>query len=771
MTLGRSARAAATIGTALAAAMLVPWPARAQRPDSGTVRGTVQVAATGERLAGVAVALVGTRRGAVTSDSGVFVLAGVPAGAATLRVRQLGYQPRDERVEVPAGGEAVVTFALVEAAQTLATVRTEGVATERESFERTADVGRVKIAGPMLGRLPSIGEPDVLRTVQLLPGVLARNDFTAGYNVRGGESDQNLVLLDGIPVYNPFHLAGLFGTFLDETVGDVNLLTGGFPAPYGTRLSSVLDVTSENEMRPGVHGSAGVSMLASTLALDGRLTRQRTSWSAGVRRTYADAVVGALSDRVLPYHFQDAQLHTMTDLPGGATLGITAYAGSDVMDADLAQFGDSTRPGGGRFLFQWGNRLAGATLRIPLALGDSAEYVQRLSLTLFDTELDIAQGALRFDNAVSETNASGTLVVHRGRHTPSAGFELARHRVRYTAESPQTATVLFGLAQNPSAMSLFADDIWKVSERLLLRGGVRAEHVTGTGWYGLSPRASAKYFVSRDLAVTVAAGQYTQWIHAIRNEDIPLRIFDFWVASDPWIDVSTARHFVLGGERWLGDARFVRLEAWGKRYSDIPEPNHRDDPSVRGDEFRLVEGYSYGADLLLRQLELGPVSGWLAYGYSMSRRGREGDVYFPAQDRRHNLNLVAAWRPGRRYEVSGRFGFGTGTPYTPIVGQLVRRTYNAVTNQWDGTSITGQPDAIGGARNSARFPSFQRLDLSVARPYRRGRTTWSPYLQIVNVYNRKNVFTYLFDYESNPPSRSAISQFPFVPSIGLAVEF
>ena len=124
-----------------------------------------------------------------------------------------------------------------------------------------------------------------------------------------------------------------------------------------------------------------------------------------------------------------------------------------------------------------------------------------------------------------------------------------------------------------------------------------------------------------------------------------------------------------------------------------------------------------------------------------------------------------------KYDVIGRFGFGTGTPYTPIVGQIVRRTYNAVTGQWDGTSVSGEPEAIGGARNSERFPSFQRLDLSVARVYRRKRTTWSPYLQVVNAYNRKNVFTYLFDYENNPPSRSAVSQFPLVPSVGFTVSF
>jgi hypothetical protein len=768
------------------AAILAAWlgfsvvsVAGAQRAETGSIRGTVRVATTAEPLSGVAVALVGTRRGAITSDSGTFSFADVPAGSATLRVRHLGYQSRDETVTVVAGSEVGVAFALVEAPQTLSAVRTEGIAKDRESFEVTTDVGSVKLAGGLLTGIPTIGEPDVLRTVQLLPGVLARNDFTAGYNVRGGESDQNLVLLDGIPVYNPFHLGGLFGTFLDETIGDVSLLTGGFPSTYGTRLSSVLDVTTANESRTGVHGAVGVSMLASSIALDGRVRPASTSWSLGLRRTYADAVIGALTDKVLPYHFQDAQLHTASDLPGGATLSVTAYDGSDVLDANLEQLGDSSRPGGGRFLFRWGNRLAGATLRLPLAggrlgsiaLGDSAEYVQRLSATLFNTQLNIGEGALVLANDVSEITLGGDLAWRRGRHFPTLGWQFAQHHVTYDATSPQTATLLFGLKQNPAAMSLFADDLWRLTPKLLVRGGLRAEHVTGTGWYGLSPRASAKYFLSRDLALTLAVGQYTQWLHALRNEDIPLRIFDFWIASDEWVDVSTARHLVGGAERWFGDTRFVRVEAWGKRYSDIPEPNNADDPSLRGDEFKLVSGSSYGLDLLIRQLEVGPLGGWVSYGYAVSRRDRDGVRYFPAQDRRHNLNVVASYRTSRRYELSGRFGFGTGTPYTPIVAQIVRRTYNPVTNQWDGTSITGEPDAVGGARNSERFPSFQRLDLSVRRSFQRGRALLSPYLQIVNVYNRKNVFTYLFDYENNPPSRTAVSQFPLVPSLGMTVEF
>ncbi len=737
-------------------------------------------------------------RRAATDDAGAFIAEGLPEGPVVVRARALGHRPATRLVTVRAGDTVSVRLTLEPAVQELAAVQARERVGERARFEQVPEVGQVTITGRALRALPSIGEPDVLRTAQLMAGVVARNDFSAGYNVRGGESDQNLVLLDGIPVYNPFHLGGLFGTFVDQAVASVDLSVGGFPAEHGGRLSRVLDVRPKAEERRGVHGAAQVSLVSTSGAVGGAFGRTpdgdaRTSWNVAARRTYLDALVGALSDRTLPYHFEDAQLH-VTQRVGSGTLALTAYAGADVLDGSFAQFGDSARAGGGDFAFTWGNALAGLAWRQPLPAlarrvggADSAQLVQRASVTRFSTTLDLGDGTVRFVNDVTEARVAGQLSAtgaRGGRHTPRVGYEAARVSVAYDAGSNASPSDLFTLRQQPTLLAAYVDDTWRLHPRLLARVGARLEGVGGARWGALSPRASVRWFATPDLALTLAGGQYTQAMHAVRNEDAPVRIFDFWVGSDRYVRPSRATHLVLGAERWMGALAFARVEAWGKGFTDVPEPNDGDDPAVRGDEFNRLRGRAYGVDVLLRRLEGTRVAGWVAYGYAVSTREPAGaspgatgvsflrsGSFWPAQDRRHTLNVVGTWRAGRAWVASARFGFGSGTPFTDIEGQLVRRVYDGMRNSWDTGTRTREPEALGGPRNGVRYPVFHRLDLGLSRSFQRGATTWTPSLSLVNAYNRRNTFVYTFDYTAQPPTRQAVSQFPLLPSVGLAVEF
>ncbi|MDQ8162017.1 MAG: TonB-dependent receptor, partial [Gemmatimonadota bacterium] len=331
----------------LAALLLLTGQVPPPRADStGALQGRVTDAATTAPVPSATVVVMGTRIGTLAGEDGRFVLPALPAGPARVIVGRLGYRSDTIAVVVRAGDTTTVAVALRPATAQLQTVRVAAAATERDQFRLSASPGVVSVRGETIKRVPVIGEPDVLRVVQLLPGVVATNDFTAGYNVRGGESDQNLVLLDGFPIYNPFHLGGLFGTFIDETVGEFELLPGGFPARYGSRLSSVLSVIPKTEERSGVHGAASVSLLASTLSLGGTV-RGATSWNVAARRTYADRFVSLLSDQQLPYYFTDMQAHVRHRLRNGGALSVTAYGGRDVLDASLASFGDSTQAGGG----------------------------------------------------------------------------------------------------------------------------------------------------------------------------------------------------------------------------------------------------------------------------------------------------------------------------------------------------------------------------------------------------------------------------------------
>jgi len=626
--------------------------------------------------------------------------------------------------------------------------------------------------------------------VQSLPGVTARNDYSAGYNVRGGESDQNLVLLDGIPIYNPFHLGGLYSTFIEETVGDIRLLTGGFPASYGGRLSSVLDVSSAEEGRQGVHGTVGVSLLSSRVVLGGALPSGVDSWNIAVRRTYADKVAEALSKESLPYHFQDVQLHASHLLHGGGSLSITGYAGVDIVDGSEPESdrGFELQPGGNvvrepeRFAFDWGNQALGMTLVLPmdrragrgwgprLHLLDSAMFTQRVSISQFSTHLDLGSfDPFGFSNRVTDLRLSSVLSGQRGAHGLSAGYEFSHYIVRYRVQSPVPALHLSSFDQRPSALALFIDDLWRPSDRLVVRPGIRVEQLSGAAWRGISPSISAKYFLAPDLALTGSAGRYAQWMHSLRDEDLPLRIFDFWVASDPVTPVSRATHLTGGAERWMGKSHFVRAELYHKRYQDLLEPNGADDPLRRGDEFVTVSGTSYGADLFLRRLEHGRFSGWVTYGYGLSTRSRDGRRYFPAQDRRHSLTLVSALRTIGKSVLGAHFNWSTGTPYTAFEGYVRRREYDPFSFENTSTSYS---QLLGGERNAERYPAYHRLDLSAERSFRAGtRSTLTASLHLINVYNRRNVFTYQWDFFGLPPTKSAVPQFPLLPSITLRLDF
>jgi hypothetical protein len=327
--------------------------------------------------------------------------------------------------------------------------------------------------------------------------------------------------------------------------------------------------------------------------------------------------------------------------------------------------------------------------------------------------------------------------------------------------------------QRGTAWGLYLDDLWRATPRWLVQAGVRVEGLTAREGMFVSPRLSVKHFLTPDLALTAAAGRFTQWTHSLGREDTPVRIFDIWVASDTVTPVTQAWHALAGIERRIGSRRQARVEGFLKHYDRLLESNPSQDPARIGDEFLSLTGRAYGVDVLLRQFESGEsgVSGWLAYTWSVSTRTFDGVRYFPGHDRRHHLNAVVTWRTGK-YLVGARFGYASGTPYTGIIGQLVRRTFDPVSSTWDNP---GAPpidvDGIAAARNDARYPATQRLDLNVSREFQRGRATITPFVSLVNAYNAKNVFLYIFDYSQQPPTRRSISQFPIVPSAGVSVVF
>jgi len=784
------------VSSAPASSGAAQTPSPRQAAPFGAIAGSVTNGASGAPIR-ADVSIDRPRRATRSDSAGRFFLRDASPGRVRLRAVAFGYAPVDTAITVIAGDTVRLALGLRMLPQSLAPVRTVAKSPERIRFEEQVTPSVVSISGAEVRRVPAIGETDVLRSVALLPGVVARNDFSAGFNVRGGEADQNLVLLDGIPIYNPFHLGGLFGTFIDKAVSGVDVLTAAFPARYGGRLSSVLDVKSLEETRRGAHGAAEISLLSSSLFSGGSLGAGKLSWNVAVRRTYADKVVEWLRGRNdFPYHFQDAQLRARLLLPGGGTLGLTTYAGKDLLyhqedPAPANEFPGGTPSGfepvdddDETITFDWGNRVAGLTLDQPL--GARTAMSHRLAFTRFATHFDVPGESIYLAQSVSEIQLGGSLTHARDRHVFTGGYEAASYRTSYREQialgggageddvdfpDPLATDGDTTMRQRPAVAAVFAEDLWKLNEKWLLRGGLRGEYVSGANWLGVSPRLSVKYFVSPKLAITFAGGRYTQWMRAMRNEDLPLRVFDLWLGSDKTIPVSTSNHLVLGAEKWLSDTRFLRVEGYGKTYDKLSEPTSTVDPRIRPSLLRYYDGRSYGFDVYLRQLERNGFSGWIAYTYGVTTRERNGLSYWPAHDRRHNANIVAGYgRPDSRWALGSHLGVATGTPYTGWAGLMYRYRYDPVRNVWSGPG-SGGDETVRGPRNGERFPLYWRLDLSAERRFEIGGVSVKPYLNIVNVFNRKNVFLYTLEANQDPPLIKGASQFPFIPSIGLRMDW
>ncbi len=741
---------------------LVLAPLPASRDFTGGIRGQV-VDSAASPIAGAIVSLAALRSSAATDAGGRFTFERLPAGRVTLRVHAFGYVDQQQTAIVPAGGTADLVFRLTAAPARLTPVRTESRTARQITFEDRPSVSTTTMGARDVRGVPSAVEADVMRTVQLLPGVSARNDYSSTLNVRGGESEQNLILLDGYPIFNPFHLAGLFSTFIPAAIGEVTLLSGGFPASYGNRLSSVLDVRSSEEKRDGMHGTADVSLLSASATVRGTFGRSGGSWMLAGRRTYADKFVNAFNPDALPYHFRDVQGHLTYRLPGSVTLATTLYAGEDVVIA-------STSPDHLTF----GNRVLGATLT--KSIGDPTapggrrlELTQRVSSSRFHTAVLAPDEGFTLGATADELRLAGTVTAPGTSHDRTLGYELAAQRFDYATNTTVVLLPVDSFRQRATRASVFYDDLWRVRPSLLVQAGVRADLPVSGQRALISPRLSAKYFLSPDLALTAAVGRYTQSVHSLGREDVPLRLADFWTTSDSLLPFSTAMHYIAGLERRVGTSRTLRVEGFLKAYDNLLEPNPASDARVAGDEFLPTTGRSYGVDVLLQQFGAGRFSGWLAYTFAVStRRQADGVEYHPGQDRRHDLNLVGSWR-GSAWTVGTRFGLATGTPYTAAIGEFDRREYDPVMGTLDGRSGAESRVYLMGARNAERLPISHRLDLSLTRNGRLRGLAVSPYLSIVNAYNARNAFAYFYDYRRSPPTRSSAPQFPTLPSVGVDV--
>jgi hypothetical protein len=768
---------------------LCPAPLAAQ---AGAVQGRIRDD-EGSAVYGAQIRLTraGTAlRSAETDRLGFFRMAGVLPGSYTLAAGGIGYAEAGQAVAVGPGEVVEVELVLPRRA-----VEVQGITVgaersrERLRFEEIGGATVRELELVDLKRVPGIAEADPLRAVEVLPGVVSTSDFSAAFHVRGGSQDQNLILLDGVPVFSPFHLGGFFSVFNADMLDRAELQSGGFPAEHGGRVSSVLQIESDaGDGRFGV--DAGVSFLASRAAVSGGVPRSvagalglsNIHWKASARRSYFDWLLKPAFE--FPYHLQDFQGVAEAWTRRGDRLRITAYSGDDVLD--LTQL-DEDFPL--RIDWGWGNDVVGARWTHPRRGGGALDA--RVAWSRYGTGLTFPDfGDTDFRSEVSQLQARLDLDLR-----PSPVLQLrmgaSAERMAYDNLAESGGTEFAAGKGHAILGGAYAQASWSRPQAWLLEAGARLDRWypdPGTALQEVSPRLALKRFFSQgNGALKLAVGRYTQYVHSLRDEELPLGL-DLWVLAGERAPSVVSDQFQAGIEGYPREDWFLSVEAYLREFDGVVTFNPADDPNDALDDILSGTGRSWGADVLARK-EGGPVSGWVAVSYLKARRTFPDMLaaerptplvtYAPAFDRRLDADLVLRYPLPWGWEGGLRWNLGTGTPYTRALAAYALYSPRYVDRGgrlgWDGadedTDELGGYAVVLGERNGSRYPVYHRLDVSARKMLRRSWGTVTPYVDILNTYNRRNVLFYFYEYSESPPVRSGISMFPFLPTFGVEIHF
>ncbi len=727
-----------------------------QRRD---VVGTVRSATDSGGLGGVRVLIAEHGLIATSSEDGRYRVSGVPRTRVAVSFARIGVAA--DTVWLSPSVDTLDVYLRPVAIQ-LEAVRAEAPLRARERFEALVQPSVVSIDRSTITQLPSLGEADVLRAVQLMPGTISTNDYSVGFNVRGGEPDQNLTQIDGITIFNPTHLGGLFSTFDADAVESIEFITGAFPAEYGGRLSSVLDVG----MRPGRSDRLGVkgqiSLISSKLLVEGPIPGTPATLLVAGRRTYADVLIAALTEENMPYYFSDVV--SKVSMPVGTGLfSATAYWGQDVLSWELVEAKEGRT--GLDVEADWGNRLIGMTWRQPFG---ERELRIDASYTRFGVGFGLEPGLFKANNKVRLWSSRALAAISPGAtHDVRLGGGVEDYHMTYDVSSESFSAEFFTAEYSPRVWSAFADDQWRAFPWLSLRPGVRLEYVEGPGILNWAPRVGIKSFLTENFALTGSVGRYHQAIHSLRDQNVSWNIFDFWIGADSLTPVARSDHLVFGFETWFGEAVSLKVESYYKTFDDIVDFNLNEDPRATGDETVPMTGDAWGGDLLF-QKHTGGMTGWISYGLAKVTRNAYGQEFPAVHDRRHTVNVVLQTRGPLGSDLSARWGYGSPLPFTPFVGEWDHRFYFATNHRLEDSN---REPIASPELNSARYPYYSRFDISFRWEMHKWGGVLRPYLQLINATNHKNVFLYAFDYGTSPPTRSSISQFPLLPTFGLEFEF
>ena len=737
---------------------------------------------SGEELIGATIYIPQLKTGSVTNVYGFYSIT-IPEGNYQLDYSYIGY--KTETKEINLNKDISLPVSLSEDTKSIEEVI---VTAERknDNVVRT-EMSTVKLQAKEIKKIPALmGEVDVIKAIQLMPGIQSTGEGFSGFNVRGGSPDQNLILFDEATVYNASHLMGFFSVFNNDAIKDLKIYKGDIPAEYGGRLSSLLDIRMKEGNQKKLEATGGIGTISSRLTLEGPIIEDKWSVLVAGRRTYADLFLLFSQDEAIrsnKLYFYDLNLKTNYRINDKNRIFVSGYFGRDVF-----KFGDL-------YGFDWGNLTF--TARWNHLFSDQLFSNFSVIYSDYDYKMESGQGnnGFKWTSNLKDIKIKGDLTYYPNtRNTIKYGIEAIYHHFNPGfARGTGSESAMYNSLKMPESNALeyaaYISNEHKITPKLTLNYGIRGSVFQNMGestvynfdenyekidsttykqweiyntFYGLEPRLNLNYTINQRSSVKASYSRTKQYLHLASNSTAGSPL-DVWLPSSPNIEPQLANQVAVGYFRnWLDDMLETSIEFYYKDMDNqIDFKDHADlmlNPELEG-EFRIGDAWSYGMELLIRKQE-GRFTGWISYTLSKAERKfpdiNKGKVYVSVYDKPHNISVVGMYDLSPRWNVSATWVYATGAPVTFPSGKY---TYENVAVP------------IYTERNGYRMPDYHRMDLSLTlkskyKPNKRFNSDLN--LSIYNVYNRHNAWMIYFgEDEDNPDITIAekVYVFPIIPSL------
>lgn len=742
------------------------------------ISGTVSDASSGETLIGASVKVSGpSNGGAVTNAYGFYSLQ-MPSGDYEITVSFVGYKTVQQPLKI--NGAQKLNFSLTADSQLDEVVITSE---KRNDNVVNPQMGLQKLTVREINNVPVLlGERDVLKTLQLLPGIKAAGEGNSGFYVRGGATDHNLILLDEAPVYNASHLLGFFSTFNSDAIKDVSVYKGGMPAQYGGRLASVLDIKMNEGNRKEFTAEGGIGLISSRAKIEAPIVKDKGSFMISARRTYLDAFLALSPDSSIngnTLYFYDVNAKANYQLDDRNTLYLSGYFGRDKLGLNET------------FAFNWGNSTL--TFRWNHLFSDRLFSNTSLIYSNYDYVISnlIAENSFEVNSSIKNFNFKQDFEYSAGNsHRVKFGLNAIRHSIepgKLTSGASSSVNEQDYEDRKGYELAAYVSDEWAVSDRISVVYGLRMSSFLPTGpgdfktydedgntvdilsygnneivrtYFNLEPRLSANFQLNTSSSLKAAYTRNTQNIHLMSNSTTTSPT-DLYIMNSNNVKPEIADQLAAGYFRNFNDNRYeFSAEIYYKWMQNQIE--YRTGTDLRGNanveaDLLYGRGRAYGVELFLKK-RFGKFNGWV--GYTLSKTERQFDAinntrWFNAkQDRTHDLSLVGIYKVSSRWTFSSVFVYNTG---------------NAVTFPSGKYQVNGRTVYYYTEKNGYRMPDYHRLDLSATlegKPGRKLQSSWS--FGLYNVYNRKNAFSIDFkDNEDDQTRTEAVrtTLFGIIPSV------